>query len=192
MSRYRRTMLNDIEHLPKGFVSLGSVSCDGTVYFDTGYGVSSSDCIECTVRMNAATTGNIFGAVDADGKGFGLLLGSNRVKCTHGTEVFEGNVAIGIVSRTYIYGDSGLYINGTLRCAPFSSQEFKLNNSLYIGAENADGIAAHLIKGMIYGLNIYGGDGALLHKYVPCKRTADNVDGLFDLLHRRFLDPISI
>ncbi len=189
-SRRRLLMLENT--LPLEYILRTNISCNGSVYFNTGYLVHSSDRIECRARVATAQKNGIFGVESLSGNSFYLLNDGETAIVGHGDLTAERQNCISTNISDFDFHNSGLSVDSTVLITPFSNKVFKSGLPLFIGAINKDGTPYAFQRGTFFHLKIYTANGELARSFVPCTRKSDGEQGLYELVYQRFHSKISV
>ncbi|MBE6678488.1 MAG: hypothetical protein E7597_06820 [Ruminococcaceae bacterium] len=189
-SRRRLLMLENA--LPLEYILRTNISCNGSIYFDTGYLVHSSDRIEICGRVSTAQKNGVFGVESSSGNSFYFINDGKNAIVGHGHLTSECQGCISTDISNFVFYNSGLSVDDTVLITPFSNKEFKSDLPLFIGAINKNGTPCELERGTFYYLKIYNAKGVLIRSFVPCTRNSDGEQGLYELVYQRFHPKISV
>lgn len=180
--------------LPSEYVQVEYVQANAngyTDYIDTGVIPDSDTAVVAIAFFNSqygSSSSSLFGTRTAlNNKMFNYMQGPIDVYWD-----FENN-------RVQV-GNSPTYLTERMKIVNFNRNGFSANNNsvsvpsgtftceypLFLFAMNNAGTATSLANASLYSCRIYQ-NNALAHDYVPCKRKADNIVGLYDLVTGTFL-----
>jgi hypothetical protein len=177
------------ETLPAEYTQVESVTASGTQYIDTGIVPNQDTKISIMAQNNVDSVGSSqmawFGARIANGNSaFDVRnLGYTNYGDENYTNKSEHDV---IITRML---DKNKYYEGTSLKHTFTYTTFSAGCNLLLCALNSGGSVVDTTRSKmrVFGCEIYDND-VLVRKFVPAKRIADNVYGLYDTCNGVFYE----
>lgn len=191
MSIRRRLLMTD-NTLPLEYTQRANVLFNGSVYYDIGYLLNSSDRIEYRGRLSTYHKNGVFGVESSLGNSFYFINDNTNAIVGHGHLTSGCQSCIALRMSDFVYRDSCLSVDKAEVIPSFSNSSFKTELSLFVGAINKDGIPHHIGRGTFNYMKIYNKSGELAISLVPCVRKMDGEQGLFDLVYQKFYPKISV
>ena len=198
LMRRRAMMFEKVGGLPSDYEQLEFITTFASTYFTTGFVPTTGCKVEVEIKGTATTSkkaGALFGSRSGwNNNSFYLRCGASSGSATNMTALCgyssERSVSVNInASDKNVFGvDNGtFYINDTVLGT--YTDVFSPTYELYLlTVNNAGSPQANVFSpiGNFYGAKIWDDNGRLVRDYVPVKRLADNVEGIYDLVNNTF------
>ena len=172
--------------LPEGYSSIDGVSFNGDILFDLCK-ITQDDTIDIMYQRSDTSESQYLYGITNNGNTASVTayLASNGA-WRFGNQLVRPNVADRNVHRTRIANASSYH-----DCSDMTmnkSIDFETADTVVVGGyRDAEGMVFPQYKGKVYYVRINNGKTL---DWIPCQRLSDEVEGFWDCVEQRFIEPI--
>lgn len=173
-------------NLPSGYTAVPYLKGTGTQYIDTGFKPTGYTRYVIKMKMNAAS--NLIGIMGAE-TGWGSLsfaMWAKHLSYYNSTATNQTWDVSNTTDPVTLDFDKGVLKKNGTTVYSFTTSSFSCAFSAYLFGINRNGTLTEACNGLsIYECEIYNND-VLQRKFIPAKRTSDNVLGMYDTVNSKF------
>lgn len=173
-------------NLPSGYTAVPYLKGTGTQYIDTGFKPTGYARYVIKMKMNAAS--NLIGIMGAE-TGWGSLsfaMWAKHLSYYNSTATNQTWDVSNTTDPVTLDFDKGVLKKNGTTVYSFTTSSFSCAFSAYLFGINRNGTLTEACNGLsIYECEIYNND-VLQRKFIPAKRTSDNVLGMYDTVNSKF------